>query len=1113
MTKKLNLLVFFLFLGYGLIFSQIKVTGIVIDESDEPIIGATIQVKGEKSKGSITDIDGKFYLPSVPSGSLLVVSYVGMKTAEVKAAPSVRVKLYSSSEVLEEVVVTGMVATDKRLFTGASDKLSASDVKIDGMADISRGLEGRAAGVSIQNISGTFGTAPKIRVRGATSIYGNSKPLWVVDGVIQDNIVDVGADALSSGDAVTLISSAIAGLNPDDIESFQILKDGSATSIYGAKAMAGVIVITTKKGKQGSSSFSYTGEFTVRMKPHYNTFNIMNSQDQMGIYQELREKGWLNFSTTYRASNSGVYGKMYQLTHSYNPVTGQFGLANTPEARAAYLQQAELRNTDWFDQLFSNSLMMNHSISMSTGSEKSSSYISISMMNDPGWMKQSQVSRYTANLNNTYNLSKEFSFTGIANASYRKQRAPGTLGQSSDAVSGEVSRSFDINPFSYALNTSRTLDPNEYYTRNYADFNIFNELENNYITLNIVDLKFQGEFKWKHKSGLQLSLLGALKHSSVSQNHQIRDMSNQALAYRAMGDATIINSNNWLYKDPEKPNTLPVSVLPKGGFYNKNEYKMLSYDFRLSATYNKEFNESHILNSYTGAEVNSQERSSDWSEGWGMQYNNGELPFFDYLAFKRMRERNTDYYGTNNTVNRQISFFTTATYSYKRKYTVTGTLRYEGSNRLGKARSARWLPTWNIATAYNVHEEEFFKQLEPALSHLTLKASYSLTADAGPSWVTNSRVVINSYNPWRPSASVSESGLQIADLENSSLTYEKKHELNIGVDMGFWDNRVSLAADWYKRNNFDLIGWTSTQGAGGQVNRMGNVASMKSHGFEFTLSTRNIKKKYFSWNTDFIFGYSKTQVTDLETRSTMFSLISGNGFTRKGYPHRALFSIPFIGLDNQGFPMFEITDKNNGTILVTKDNYRALNFQEREHIDFLKYEGPADPTITGSLGNIFSYKNWKLNVFVTYSAGNKVRLDPVFKSTYNDLDATPKDFKNRWRVPGDENSTDIPVISARRHHQLYSNLNLGYNAYNYSTARIADGGFVRMKEISLTYTLPGSLLKGKLLKSASLKVQATNLFLIYSDRKLNGQDPEFFRSGGVSAPVPKQFTCTLRLGF
>lgn len=188
-----------------------------------------------------------------------------------------KITLHASSEMLEEVVVTGMVATDKRLFTGAADKLSASDVKIDGMADISRGLEGRSAGVSIQNISGTFGTAPKIRVRGATSIYGNSKPLWVVDGVIQDNVVDVGADDLSSGDAVTLISSAIAGLNPDDIESFQILKDGSATSIYRAKAMVRVFVITTKKGKQGNSSFSYTGEFTTRLKPNYQTFNIMDS--------------------------------------------------------------------------------------------------------------------------------------------------------------------------------------------------------------------------------------------------------------------------------------------------------------------------------------------------------------------------------------------------------------------------------------------------------------------------------------------------------------------------------------------------------------------------------------------------------------------------------------------------------------------------------------------------------------------------------------------------------------------------------------------------------------------------------------------------------------------
>ena len=159
---------------------------------------------------------------------------------------------------------------------------------------------------------------------------GSSKPLWVVDGVIQEDVVDVGADDLSSGDATTLLSSAIAGLNADDIESFQILKDGSATSIYGAKAMAGVIVITTKKGRSGSSSFSYTGEFTSRFVPSYRDYNIMNSQDQMEVYNEMERKGWLNFARVYNYSSSGIYGKMYHLTHDYNPTTGSSGCRTRP---------------------------------------------------------------------------------------------------------------------------------------------------------------------------------------------------------------------------------------------------------------------------------------------------------------------------------------------------------------------------------------------------------------------------------------------------------------------------------------------------------------------------------------------------------------------------------------------------------------------------------------------------------------------------------------------------------------------------------------------------------------------------------------------------------------
>ncbi|WP_274949863.1 SusC/RagA family TonB-linked outer membrane protein [Bacteroides cutis] len=1036
------------------------------------------------------------------SAKTLQISYIGMQTQEVAIKPHLKITMKADNEVLEEVVVTGMQRMDKRLFTGAATKLSADNVKLDGIAEISRALEGRAAGVSVQNVSGTFGTAPKIRVRGATSIYGSSKPLWVVDGVIMEDVTEVGADDLSSGDAVTLISSAIAGLNADDIESFQILKDGSATSIYGARAMAGVIVVTTKKGKAGSNKINYTGEFSMRLKPSYRNFNIMNSQEQMDVYKTMASNGYLNFSDVYRASNSGVYGKLYHLTNDYS--NGGFALANTIEARNAYLQQAEYRNTDWFDILFNNSISQNHAISMSSGTDKASYYTSLSAMSDPGWTKQSSVQRYTANINALYNISRQLSLNLIGNTSYRKQKAPGTLSSSIDVVSGEVRRDFDINPYSYALNTSRALDPNEYYVRNYAPFNILHELENNNMELSVIDLKFQGELKWKPFKKVELSALGAYKHSSTTQSHSITDYSNQAWAYRAMDDATMRDANPWLYTDPDVVNSLPLSVLPVGGFYRETKYGMNSYDFRGTISYNDVFADDHVINLFGGMQVTATDRTKTWFNGVGMQYDMGMLPSYEYLYFKQGKEENTQYYTVEETHSREAAFFATGTYSYKGRYTVNGTVRYEGSNKLGKSRSSRWLPTWNVSGAWNMHEENFFEELKPALSNLTLRASYSLTADRGPANVTNSHVVIESYNPYRPFASVGESGLRISDLENSELTYEKKHELNLGIDLGFLDNRINLVVDWYKRNNYDLIGKINTMGVGGQISKYANVASMRSHGIEFTLSTRNIVTKDFKWNTDFIFSHAKNTVTELDSQSRVIDMISGAGFALQGYPVRSLFSMDFKGLNENGVPTF-INEKGE---LTTSD----INFQDRINKDHLIYEGPTDPTITGSFGNMFTYKGFKLNAFITYSFGNVVRLDPVFSSKYSDLDAMPKEFKNRWTVTGDENRTNVPVIADRRMNQQDTNLKRAYNAYNYSTVRTAKGDFIRMKEISLSYDFPKTWISHLKLNTLSLKLQATNLFLIYSDDKLNGQDPEFFNTGGVAAPVPKQFTLTVRIG-
>ena len=369
--------------------------------------------------------------------------------------------------------------------------------------------------------------------------------------------------------------------------------------------------------------------------------------------------------------------------------------------------------------------------------------------------------------------------------------------------------------------------------------------------------------------------------------------------------------------------------------------------------------------------------------------------------------------------------------------------------------------------------------------------------------MTNSHAIFLGTTPYRPFASIQETGLYLDEPENSELTYEKKHELNIGAEMGFLNNRINFAIDWYRRNNYDLIGLINTSGVGGFPYKYANVASMRSHGVEFTLSTVNIRNHAFSWTSDLIFSNSKTKVTELDTRSNLMNFISGTGFTRPGYPVRSLFSIPFVGLDEDGIPQFEV----NGEVTSTD-----ISFQQRDNLDFLKYEGPTDPTITGSLGNVFTYKGFKLNVFLTYAFGNAVRLDPRFSATYTDLDAMPREFKNRWELSGEELSTTIPVILDRRQYYENYDLSYAYNAYNYSTERVAKGDFIRLKEISLGYDFPKKWISYLKMQTLSLKLQATNLMLLYADKKLNGQDPEFFNTGGVASPVPRQFTLTVRLG-
>ncbi|RYY35998.1 MAG: SusC/RagA family TonB-linked outer membrane protein [Sphingobacteriaceae bacterium] len=1086
------------------------------NNSLEPLPGVNVFEKGTKN-GVSTNANGEFTIKVKPN-AVLHISMMGFKSQEITvtfANPTINITLEAESTTLNEVsvVATGYQNLDRKLFTGAATTLKASDVKRDGITDVSRMLEGRVAGVSVQNVSGTFGAAPKIRVRGATSINGDNKPLWVVDGVILEDIVNISNEQLSTGDPNTLIGSSVAGLNPDDIESFVILKDAAATAQYGARAMNGVVVVTTKKGKNtsGAPLVSYTGNFSSYLKPSYSNYDILNSADQMNVYLEMQNKGWLNHSSTANNPNGGVFTKMYNEMYKFDPATQTYALTNNIPSQKAFLQRYANANTDWFDVLFKNSLMMEHSLSVSSGTEKSQYYASTSFLRDNGWTIGDNVKRFTGNLRGTFKISEKLSFELLTQGSVRDQVAPGTLGRLSNPVFGQYDRDFDINPFSYAINTSRVLTPYdengnlEYFTRDYAPFNIIHELQNNTLGLTQIDFKGQGSVKYKITPALHYSFDGAYRFAKTNQEHKVTENSNQAMAYRAgiaEQNSTIINANRFLYRNPDDPNALPVSVLPYGGFYNTVDDNITNYYFRNALEWNKTINQDHLVNVYAAQELRYINRQHKTFNGYGYQYDQGGVPFIDPNIVKQNVESNFNYYSMNYSYERYLNYQMRAAYSYKGKYSVNATGRYDGSNLLGESRTARWLPTWNVSGAWNIDTENFMQSssVTKIISRATLRATYGLTASMGPA--TNSSLYLQARNTNRPYATEKETILYIAGLENSELTFEKQKELNIGADLAFLNNRITLTVDVYDRRGFDLIGLIRTSGIGGEETKVANYADMRSKGIEVTLGASVLKTNDWTWATQLTFAHNTSKITNLKNQPLIFNLVNPDGGAQEGYPQRGLFSIDFVGLDhNTGVPYF-----------TNEDGERSTNvYLQSDITKYLKYEGPVDPTFNGGYFNSVKYKNFTLSALVTFSAGNKVRLNPIFKSSYTDLDAVSSTFLNRWVIPGDETRTNVPsILSAREVGELDG---YPYNNYNYSSARVADGGFVRLKQVSLGYFLSPDFVKKFGFKNASLTMVANNVWLIYSDKALNGQDPEFFGSGGVALPIPRQFTLSLKVGF
>ena len=700
----------------------------------------------------------------------------------------------------------------------------------------------------------------------------------------------------------------------------------------------------------------------------------------------------------------------------------------------------------------------------------------------------------------------------------RSQKAPGTMPQRKNNTLGVFERDFDINPFSYALGTSRTLRPYnedgslEYYRNNWAPFNILNEYDNNKMNISVLDFKVQGEGTYRLNQDMAIKALLSMRQAYTSTTHEVHEGSNIVQAFRANENPFVAQQNIYLVRDNDNPQLQPKVGLTHGGILNKTEASLKSFLARIAFDFDKRIN-NHDLKAFVFTELRSAERTVNPFQGYGIQYDRGNQIYTNPLIFNKLINEGTSYFNLQNRYDRGITFSFNGTYGYAGKYVFNMVLNCEGSNTSGKGARALWLPTWNVGAKWNIDQEEFMKDYK-TISRLALRASYGLTAKMNEEAISANSIyksgIVNRYN-----FDNRENKLNIIHLENRDLTWEKMYELNIGLELGLFDNRISTTLDVYQRNTFDLIDLVRTSGVGGQYYKYANFGDMRTQGVELGLHTKNIVTDNFSWSTSLTLSAMNQKITRLLNTPNAFDMVVGRGRGNiVGYPKGSLFSFNYQGLNNNGLPTFDfgLYPSNKGEY----SNIAGADFLDTQYTKtYLLYHGPIEPQVIGGLSNTFKYKDWTLSFFLTMQAGNKIRLNPTFDPEFGDLNVFSKSYYNRWLNPGDEFHTDMPVLPSQ---ELIAkvgkeNIERTYNTYNYSQNMVADGSFVRMKNISLEYNVPNTFLEKLRLRSVSLRLNVTNPFLIYSDKKLKGQDPEYYKSGGVSLPTPKQYTLTLNIGF
>lgn len=1024
------------------------VTGRVVDEQGNPVPGTTVLIQGAGT-GVTADGQGNYAI-SASSGDVLEFSFLGMKkvTETVGSRDRIDVVLEEDGLMIDPVVAIGYGSMRKSDLTGAVASVTSESIARSGAVSLDQALQGRAAGVQMTTNTGMPGGGTSIQIRGIKSINSTNEPIYIIDGV-----------TISAGTG-TYTDNAISGINPSDIESMEILKDASATAIYGAQGANGVIIITTKSGRAGQPRVSFEAQYGIQTLPKYlDMMDLHEYAQHHNEYQAL--KGW--------------------------------------ELNNNYADPNLLSNgTNWQKEIFRTAAQQNYNFSVSGGTETNTYKISGNYLDQDGVAAGSGFERMTMTVGLDSKIKPWLRFGGTLTLTQTKQEI--TI-----AEWGLISSAVKQAPSVPAKNLDGTYGGPEDSTDSYANpLALANLLTNNnkkrntrgniYLDITPVDwLALRSEF------GIDL---GQTSTNYFVPTYEVGRVTNSEIQNQ------------------------------------KTQSQSTFYKWNNTATFRKTI-ERHTGNLMVGQEVT--ESTNNYLMGKRLD---GSNQLTDLSAGDAATATNEGYTGRT----RYVSVFGRLFYSYDDRYLLTATIRRDGSSNFAKG--YKWGNFPSVSVAWRMSNEAFLKDFE-LLTNMKLRLGYGQ--------VGNSNITSFAYAGMLSNIpTVFGTGHLTANIPNPEVTWETTTSYNIGYDLGLWKNRIELTADVYYNRTDDLLlaltlpGITGTLGTNGASAPWGNVGSMSNKGVELSINTVNITRNDFEWRSNFVFTMNRNKVIKLNAEQSYINTtyqVGGTDYvvtrTEEGRSVGEFWGYKIIGRINSASDIYD----SNGNIKIALPEgvnvaengvwigdyiYEDYNGDGVITEEDRQYLGSPLPKFTGGFGNTFTWKNFDLNVYLTFSYGNKV-MNFLGISIDN-----PNNTENITRRAGtqyarlaliDENGSssdiwNVYVASGDKNISRMSTDDANSNANRISSRYIEDGSYLRIQSVSLAYNIPKKYI-GKIgMESLRVYINMNNLFTF---SKYTGYDPEVGMArnqysnwgqnpllNGVDTgryPSPRTFTFGVQIGF